>query len=82
MFCSSEDLPVSYMKAVFDFSARNARELSISKGEELQVSDCRHRHMRPGSAFGPEILSYMNRQGACNNLFFEKMLSKDSVCVL
>ncbi|XP_067253022.1 epidermal growth factor receptor kinase substrate 8-like protein 3 isoform X3 [Chanodichthys erythropterus] len=36
---SSEDLPVSYMKAVFDFSARNARELSISKGEELQLLD-------------------------------------------
>ncbi|XP_048037912.1 epidermal growth factor receptor kinase substrate 8-like protein 3 [Megalobrama amblycephala] len=36
---SSEDLPVSYMKAVFDFSARNARELTISKGEELQLLD-------------------------------------------
>ncbi|CAM4662351.1 unnamed protein product [Leuciscus chuanchicus] len=36
---SSEELPVSYMRAVFDFSARNARELSISKGEELQLLD-------------------------------------------
>ncbi|XP_051766136.1 epidermal growth factor receptor kinase substrate 8-like protein 3 [Ctenopharyngodon idella] len=36
---SSEELPVSYMKAVFDFTARNARELTISKGEELQLLD-------------------------------------------
>ncbi|XP_077081996.1 epidermal growth factor receptor kinase substrate 8-like protein 3 [Siphateles boraxobius] len=36
---SLEELPVSYMRAVFDFSARNARELTISKGEELQLLD-------------------------------------------
>ncbi|XP_073700397.1 epidermal growth factor receptor kinase substrate 8-like protein 3 [Garra rufa] len=36
---SSEELPASFMRAVFDFTARNARELSISKGEQLQLLD-------------------------------------------
>ncbi|XP_067271307.1 epidermal growth factor receptor kinase substrate 8-like protein 3 isoform X2 [Pseudorasbora parva] len=36
---SLEELPVSYMRAVFDFTARNPRELTISKGEELQLLD-------------------------------------------
>ncbi|XP_016118680.1 epidermal growth factor receptor kinase substrate 8-like protein 2, partial [Sinocyclocheilus grahami] len=33
---SLEELPVSFMRAVFDFTARNPRELSICKGEQLQ----------------------------------------------
>uniref|UniRef100_A0A8C1LD51 EPS8-like 3a n=1 Tax=Cyprinus carpio TaxID=7962 RepID=A0A8C1LD51_CYPCA len=36
---SSEELPASFMKAMFDFTARNPRELSISKGEQLQLLD-------------------------------------------
>ncbi|XP_051977594.1 epidermal growth factor receptor kinase substrate 8-like protein 3 [Xyrauchen texanus] len=33
------ELPASYLRAVFDFTARNERELTISKGEELQLLD-------------------------------------------
>ncbi|XP_002666161.1 epidermal growth factor receptor kinase substrate 8-like protein 3 [Danio rerio] len=33
------ELPASFMRAIFDFSARNDRELSITKGEELQLLD-------------------------------------------
>lgn len=36
---SLEELPASFMRAVFDFTARNPRELSISKGEQLQLLD-------------------------------------------
>ncbi|RXN18978.1 epidermal growth factor receptor kinase substrate 8 3 [Labeo rohita] len=36
---SSEELPASFMRAIFDFTARNNRELSISKGEQLQLLD-------------------------------------------
>ncbi|XP_016371855.1 epidermal growth factor receptor kinase substrate 8-like protein 3 [Sinocyclocheilus rhinocerous] len=36
---SLEELPVSFMRAVFDFTARNPRELSICKGEQLQLLD-------------------------------------------
>ncbi|XP_051551161.1 epidermal growth factor receptor kinase substrate 8-like protein 3 [Myxocyprinus asiaticus] len=34
-----EELPASYLRALFDFAARNERELTISKGEELQLLD-------------------------------------------
>lgn len=36
---SSDELPASFMTAMFDFSARNPRELSVSKGEQLQLLD-------------------------------------------
>ncbi|XP_063072653.1 epidermal growth factor receptor kinase substrate 8-like protein 3 [Engraulis encrasicolus] len=34
-----EDDPASFMRVIFDFTARNPRELSISKGEVVQLLD-------------------------------------------
>ncbi|XP_028853874.1 epidermal growth factor receptor kinase substrate 8 isoform X2 [Denticeps clupeoides] len=36
---NSEELPPSYMRVLYDFAARNHRELSISKGEVVQLLD-------------------------------------------
>ncbi|XP_073717380.1 epidermal growth factor receptor kinase substrate 8-like protein 3 isoform X1 [Misgurnus anguillicaudatus] len=36
---AEDETPVSFLRATFDFTARNDRELTVSKGEELQLLD-------------------------------------------
>lgn len=39
VFSAEDETPVSFLRAIFDFTARNDRELTVSKGEELQLLD-------------------------------------------
>lgn len=44
LLCSEEEEPaVSLLRAKFDFTARNDRELAVSEGEELQVNQTQTR---------------------------------------
>ncbi|XP_046730489.1 epidermal growth factor receptor kinase substrate 8-like protein 3 [Silurus meridionalis] len=52
--CSSEDMPLSCMRVLYDFRARNGRELSVMKGEMVQVLDMSKRWWKVRNDCGEE----------------------------